>query len=247
VAPTVLLTHAEGRLGGLAEALTARGFKPLHLPLIETRPLPVPERAARALLGCDWLLFTSRSAVAAWCALKLPLAGVQPRLGAVGEATARELAARGGRVQLVGDPPNAAGLLARFVEHASPPAHVGLPCAKGALQTLPEGLERAGFTVTRLPLYETVARAWPETFALTDATITDTTIIVLASPSAAEALPQAVGERSPLVALGPSTKRALEARGWRAHQAPTPDVAGVTEAVLQAASQTRPPLAERSL
>lgn len=91
MAPTVLLTHAEGRLEGLAEALAARGFQPVHLPLIATRPLPVSARAARELLGCDWLLFTSRSAVAAWCALGLPLAGARPRLGAVGEATAREL------------------------------------------------------------------------------------------------------------------------------------------------------------
>ncbi|ADI13366.1 uroporphyrinogen-III synthase [Truepera radiovictrix] len=244
MAPTVLLTHAEGRLEGLAEALAARGFQPVHLPLIATRPLPVSARAARELLGCDWLLFTSRSAVAAWCALGLPLAGARPRLGAVGEATARELAAHGGRAQLVGDPPNAEGLLARFVERVSPPARVGLPCALDALPTLPEGLARAGFAVTRLPLYETVARAWPDTLTLGGA---ETTIIVLASPSAAAALPQTVGERARLVALGPSTERALAARGWRACRAPTPDVSGVTEAVLRAALHTHPPTAERSL
>lgn len=233
----VALTHAEGRLEGLAEALAARGLEPVHAPLIGTQLLTAPglvERA-RSLLTCDWLLFSSRSAVAAWRALELPLAGIRPNVGAVGDATARDLAALGGLVRLVGDPPNAEGLLERFLERVTPPAVVGLPCALRALPTLPDGLERAGFEVVRLPLYETVTRLWQGTDELMDAHI-----VVLASPSAAEALPQPVGASAQLVALGPSTQRALGARGWRAHQAPTPDVEGVVQAVLQAASLAPP-------
>jgi uroporphyrinogen-III synthase len=228
---TVLLTHGEGRLEGLAAALAARGFSVTHHPLIVTEPLPpdTVRPSAAALLTSDWLLFTSRTAVQAWATLDLPLQGL--RVGAVGAKTAAEIARLGGQVALSAQPENAQGLLETFVARVSPPASVGLPCGVGALPTLGNGLTRAGFAVARAPLYRTVARPFPDASA---------DLIVLASPSAVAALPQTLRPETRLVALGPSTYEAAQDRGWSAVQAENPNLEGVVRAVLAAA---RDPLA----
>lgn len=221
----VLLTHREGRLEGLEAALTVHGFEVTHHPLIETAFFQgdAPASSARPLLACDWLLFTSRTAVQAWAALGLPLTGEVPKLGVVGGVTAQDITRLGGQVALVAEPANAQGLLNTFRACATPPARVGLPCGEGALPTLADGLGRAGFSVTKVPLYRTMTRPLPEVEA---------DLIVLASPSAVTALPETLPRRTKLVALGPSTGQALRARGRHATEAATPDLAGVVRAVL---------------
>ncbi len=219
----VLLTHSEGRLEGLAPSLEAQGFSVTHHPLVRTEFLPEVEGAAD-LLGCDWLLFTSRTAVRAWSALGLPLGGTL-KLGVVGAATALELERLGAEVALHAEPASAQGLLTTFCAHVAPPARVGLPCGEQALPTLQIGLTGAGFTVTKVCLYKTVTQPFRRT---------DADLIVLASPSAATALPESA--KSALVTLGPSTQQAVCKRGWHATRARTPDVSGVVEAVLSASS-----------
>ena len=219
----VLLTHSEGRLEGLAAALEVRNFSVTHHPLVRTEFLSAAEVGGAAeLLGSDWLLFTSRTAVRAWAVLGLPLTGHVPKLGVVGAATARELKRLGGTVALIAEPANAQGLLETFRAHVSPPARVGLPCGEQALPTLSTGLARAGFTVNKLCLYRTV----PQPFSVTTADI-----IVLASPTAVSALPDELDGKTRLIALGPSTHQAVCERGWRAAEARTPDVTGVVEAI----------------
>lgn len=223
----VLLTHHEGRLEGLAAALAARGFSVTHVPLIETAFFQGDETAAsaRALLACDWLLFTSRTAVQAWAALGLPLTGEVPRVGVVGTGTGEDVARLGGTVALTAEPAHAQGLLATFQTQTTPPARVGLPCGEGALPTLADGLTQAGFEVTKVSLYRTVTRAFPQT---------EPDLIVLASPSAVAVLPETLPSRTKLIALGPSTGQAVRARGRHATEAETPDLAGVVQAVLNA-------------
>lgn len=224
---TVLLTHSEGRLEGLAAALSARGFSVTHHPLIRTEFLP-PEAvrpSAEALLACDWLLFTSRTAVRAWAALGLPL-GRGPNIGAVGTGTAAEVARSGGCVTLNAQPESAQGLLETFVARVAPPARVGLPCGEAALPTLATGLAEAGFAVTQTHLYRTTPRPLPDITA---------DLIVLASPSAVAALPDVLSAKTQLIALGPSTHEAVQKRGWRATQAEAPTLEGVVGAVLAAA------------
>ena len=221
----VLLTHSEGRLEGLEDALCAHGLAVKHHPLIETVLLPDKKvRAnAEALLEADWLLFTSRTAVRAWGALELPLSDNAPQLGAVGRRTADDLRALGERVVLEADPPNAEGLLETFLSRVSAPATVGLPCGEQALKTVETGLTHAGFAVAKAVLYRTLTRPWPRL---------DADVVVLASPSAVGALPQETSAR--LVALGPSTARAVRERGLCAVESRTPDLSSVVEAVLQA-------------
>ena len=223
----VLLTHGEGRLEGLAQALRAYGFTVARQPLIRTEFLPFDEAQQEAdkLRGAAWLLFTSRTAVQAWAALGLPLTAY---IGVVGEKTADAVKQSGGMVALTANPANAEGLLEAFLACVSPPARVGLPCGERALPTLSNGLNAAGFTVMKAVLYCIVTRPL---------TRVDADLIVLASPSAVAALPANLGQTQ-LVALGPSTHKAVRARGWHAAEAQTPDVYGVVQAVLEATSLT---------
>lgn len=223
----VLLTHSEGRLEGLAPALASAGFIVTHTPLIRTDFLLAADvrEAAEGLLETDWLLFSSRTAVAAWTALALPLAGIAPNIGVVGEKTRGEVVRAGGLVALTAEPANAKGLLRTFLNRVAPPSSIGLPCAEDALPTLPEGLAEAGFAVTRVPLYRTVPQALEHISA---------DIVVLASPSAVAALPQVLPSETRFVALGPSTYSALRKRGLHATESQAPDVPSVVRAVMKA-------------
>ena len=224
----VALTQSEGRLGELEGALQARSFDVLRVPLIQTAPLltPAVREAARALIGLPWLLFTSPASVEAWGALGLPLKDASlngSRLGAVGDKTARALTEGGGEVSLVGEPQNAAGLAAVFLKSGGV-GPVGLPQGNRALPTLRDTLVQHGFETYPVVVYETVGLEWPDDIKGVD-------VVILSSPSAVEELPDEVGARSRLVTLGPSTKDAVAARGWRAECAERPDAAAVIEVI----------------
>ena len=212
----IALTQSEGRLAGLADALTSRGHEVIRQPLIRTKPLlskEVRERAER-LLGCIWLLFTSPNAVEAWRALDLPLRNIHPKVGVVGERTAETVCAYGGVVSLIGNPQNAEGLAEAFLRQEVR-GSVGLPRGNRSLETLQERLEAHSVQTFPITIYETVTCPWLSE-EVVDA-------VVLASPSAAEALPGEVGKRARLISLGPSTSAAIARRGWRYTQADAPN------------------------
>ena len=223
----VALGCSEGRLEALAAALAERGHQVMRAPLIETRPRrsAAVRRRAQELLGCPWLLFSSRTSVAAWWTLTLPLEhahGVAgPKLGVVGPGTAAEVTALGGRVTLLAAPPTAAGLAASFIRHPLAAGPVGLPQGNLARPLLRETLAAAGFEVWPLTVYETHKRAWQVPG--------EVEVVVLASPSAVAALPERVARTAKLVALGPTTGAAVRSRGWRCRQAEAP----TTEAVME--------------
>lgn len=224
----VALTQSRGRLEGLEGALEALGIAVVRAPLIETRPRLQPQvrRCGLLLAELPWLLFSSRSAVEAWQALELPLDG--PRLGAVGPVTAAALERAGARVELLGEPASTEGLADRFIAHISGPSAgpVGLP--QGSLSSLLlSRLQAAGLRALPLVVYETIPLAW--------SVDTDVDAVVLASPSAARALPGRVAYRSTLITIGPSTSRAVRARGLVPIEAPAPS----GEAILGAIDRVR--------
>ena len=226
----VALTQSEGRLAGLAEELSAQGHEVVRQPLIQTKPLVNEEVRGQAeeLLSYTWLLFTSPSAVEAWHALSLPLHNIEPRIGVVGEKTAQAVRSFGGEVTLIGEPQNAEGLADTFlrevdlqeVDLQEVQQMVGLPRGERALKTLQMRLEARGVQTLSVTVYQTVTCSWQ---------IEEVDAVVLASPSAAEALPEEVGGRARLISLGPSTSAAITERGWRCVQAETPS----TEAILE--------------
>ena len=221
----IALTQSEGRLADLAEALTEGGHEVVRHPLIRTEPILNEEVRGRAedLLGCSWLLFTSPNAAEAWYALGLPLENTDPKIGVVGEKTAQVIRKFSGEVALIGEPQNAEGLADIFLEQfleQEVKGIVGLPRGNRSLETLQKRLEAHGVKTLPVVIYKTLTCDWQAG---------EVDAVVLASPSAAEALPEEVGKRAKLISIGPSTSAAVTGRGWRCIQAKTPS----TEAILR--------------
>lgn len=249
----IVLTHSEGRFEGLAAALDRRGHEVRHAPLVRTRARSgdAVREEAEALLALPWIVFTSRSAVEAWRALGLPWHSpdapqddLAPLIGAIGRKTASALRRAGASVALIGDRAQATSLAGTFLDDPRAAGPVGLPQGDRALPTLRRALEREGFETRPLVLYETVTEPFPEDAvaaagqpeggaAGAGATGGDAAgaLVVLASPSAAGALPDRVGRSATLVAIGPTTAAAVERRGFACLRAASPSVAGVLAAV----------------
>lgn len=214
----IVLTYSFGRLKGLAEALYDAGFEVDHTPLIETKAIETQEvkSQAQALAASDWLLFTSQAAVEAW--RSLGLAFDQAKLGTVGKKTAEKIARFGTEVDVIAEPQNAQGLVNCFTAHPEACGVVGLPQGSRALPALEEKLNAMGFETQALKIYETVALEWRADKA---------DVIVLASPSAVEQVPDVIGKQATLVTLGETTQDAVKAKGWKSVQSASPTVEDV--------------------
>jgi uroporphyrinogen-III synthase len=128
-----------------------------------------------------------------------------PKIGAVGKKTAEDLRHIGANVELIADSQNAENFADMFLNHPEARSPVGLPQGDKALGTLQKKFEGQGFTVWPVVIYKTILR--PQSFREVD-------IIVLASPSGVKAL-QNPG-KAKLVAIGETTLRAIESKGWQA-------------------------------
>lgn len=236
----IVLTHSQGRFEGLAAALARRGHEVHHRPLIRTRARAdgSVRVEAEALLALPWLLFTSRSAVEAWrtlgvpwCSPSAPEDDATPLIAAVGRKTASALRQAGAAVALTGERSRAASLAEAFLADPRAAGPVGLPQGDRALPTLRRALERAGFETRPLVLYETVTEAFPEATVAPEGDAPGANapgaLVVLASPSAAAALPAAAARSATLLAIGPTTAAAVQQRGFACLQAASPNVAGV--------------------
>lgn len=235
----IVLTHSEGRFEGLDIALDRRGHEVVHSPLIRTQARTGEEVRAEAetLLRLPWLIFTSRSAVEAWAALgvpwhspDVPAGDDAPLIAAVGRKTASALRAAGAEVALVGELSHSASLADAFLNHARAAGPVGLPQGDRALPTLRRALEDAGYQTRPLVLYETVV-APIAADVLAGNGAHGAALVVLASPSAAGALPAEVAREATLLAIGPTTAAAVSERGLSCVQAASPSVAGVLATV----------------
>jgi uroporphyrinogen-III synthase len=222
----VALTQAQGRLEGLEEKLDGLGLTVVRVPLLETRPrlCDYVRRRGDAFANFPWLLFSSRSAVEAWRALGLSFEG--PRLGAVGPATAAEIERAGVKPKILGEPPNAEGLAARFLNYTAKEGSngpVGLPLGTLSPPWLYHRLETAGHRAVTLEVYETRTLAWPQG--------TEVDAVILASTSAVGALPENVACRSALITIGRNTSRAVLDRGFVPIEARAPSPEAIVEAL----------------
>ncbi len=127
-------------------------------------------------------------------------------------------------MRLIGKPQTAEGLAQSFLGNPDASGPVGLPRGNRALITLQRLLEGSGVEVKPVIVYDTTRRRWQHEQGEVD-------VVVLASPSATEALPQKVGERAVVVALGPSTCAAASARGFTAQQATAPTATAVLNVI----------------
>jgi uroporphyrinogen-III synthase len=212
----VALTHSIGRLAGLEDALRALGFQVFHHPLVQIET--VRDANIAPLVDCPWWLVTSISSVEALLEMDVPLSGRS--FGAVGEATAQALRRAGARVELVG-PGTALDLGELFLERVNH-GPVGLPLGDHALPTLRVMLENAGLEMRAVTVYRNRVQGWPDGAPTPD-------LVVLASPSAASALPLEVARRTRLIALGPSTAERLHSLGLECLTASEPTVQAVLD------------------
>lgn len=224
----VALTHSPGRLDELASLLEARGYSVVRRPLLRTVPRTDPHTRSEAehLSGLPWMLLTSRSTVEALLALEFEPDGspagdaarARVEIGAVGPATAAAAEAAGWEVAFVATPHNADGLANAFLAHPRARGPVGLPRGNRALLTLEQRLGEAGYVVRPIVVYDTVAEPTTSGEWAVEA-------VVLASPSAVEALPEEIARNSRLVTLGSTTTQAVLSRGWNCEEAaePTPE------------------------
>lgn len=226
--PLVALTHSQGALTGLPQLLEERGLAVTHTPLLQAVPRDDEETraGAKALLQCPWLLITSRNTVNALRSLGVDLADDKaPFIGAVGPGTAAALEEMGASADLIADYFDGEGLARAFLAHPQARGPVGLPRGNRALPTLEERLREAGYEVRTVTVYDTEELAWRGPTAA---------VVVLASPSAVEALPAALAGSARLVAIGETTRKAIEERGWRCEVAPSATPEGVAVAVERA-------------
>lgn len=235
-----MLTQSYGRLEGLQTLLEQRGYEVIREPLIETQPLldDKTKLEAKKLLQCAWILFTSRTSVEVWQQLDIPFGFskgpskglpirytqgkqplVTPRVAAIGKKTAEDLKNISANIELVADMQNAENFAEMFLNHPEARSPVGLPQGDRALDILQKKLKQCSFEVWPVVIYKTVLR--PQRFR-------DVDVIVLASPSAVEALTD-IG-KAQLVAIGETTLKAVEVKGWKAIKSESPE----TEAILRA-------------
>ncbi|MEW6155163.1 MAG: uroporphyrinogen-III C-methyltransferase [Actinomycetota bacterium] len=237
----VVVCRARHQVSGLAERLRALGAEVVRVPVID---IAGPGDGGDALAAAaaslaagdhDWALFTSANAVDALFAHlrdARDLAGVQ--VAAVGPGTASALAARGVVADLVPATSVAEALAAAVVEATDgQPARALLPQAAAARPALAEGLRAAGWQVTAVEAYRTVA-AVPPAHLLEAAASAHA--IAFTSASTVDAYLEAAGPgRLPpvVVCIGPVTAEAARRQGLAVTAtAATHDLDGLAAALV---------------
>lgn len=216
----VLITRSSEGNQRLASLLRESGHEPLRLDLLrfkKPRDWKLIDTRLNRLLNYSWVLLTSATGAGIFSerltSLRLPKYWEPPpRVGAVGEATAKALRDNGLRVDFV---PTSylTSVLGRELPGGG---RVLLLRAKGADGALSEELDKRGFAVDEVPIYETETKPlrMMELVEQTDA-------VIFGSPSAVKALcsqvpPEALGRlvRKPAACVGPVTGRAAKAWGF---------------------------------
>ncbi len=210
-----------------------------HLLKISPPEDPAPlNQCVAALNTYDWVVFTSVNtvrAVAGGAQGAMPL--VRPNhVAAIGPATTAALNHIGWVPDVVPQLHDASGLVTAM--RAIEPGTLLLPQSIVADSMLEDGLAGAGFTVTRVTAYRSVVdeQAVAKTVDLLRSRTFDN--IVFMSPSALQALLDALGSTEtfpPAICIGRRTAEACVAAGMRvAAIAPSPTPKGVVAALKTA-------------
>jgi uroporphyrinogen-III synthase len=221
----VVVTRAGHQATTLREALARLGAEVVEAPAIEIAPpddATALDTAVGNLAAYDWVVFTSPNAVAAVRrALDRGAAAAWPpgpRIASVGGATSQAVAeAFPGRMpdlEAAGES-SAQGLLRAFAVVPGP-GRILLPVSDRARPDLAAGLRARGAAVEAVVAYRNrMASGLAE--GLSRALERGIDLLVFASPSAAEAVAQALGPRAlglPAVVIGKTTHEAARDAGF---------------------------------
>jgi uroporphyrinogen-III synthase len=211
----VIVTRPRAQAGPVADALREAGFEPVVCPLIELEPI---DDGPIEVAGYDWVVVTSANGAEQ---LVRRHVGYLPRVAAIGGATAATLATFGIGADFV---PTTATQEALVAEFPRPPGRILFVAAEEA-----RGLIVAELGADFRPVYRT-RRLRPDPPPEGD-------LVLLASPSAADAF-VALRLDLPVVTIGPQTTAAARRHGAQvAAEARTQDVAGLVDAVREAAGR----------
>ncbi len=207
----VVVPRAVDQAGPLTAALVAQGAVVVHLPLLQIEYGSGDELrdAIAATPRPDWIVFTSANAVRACVAAGLAPSLIGVGVAAIGDATARALAAADIEVDFVPSKATAHALAAEL-----PLAETALlPLAELAASTLEDGLGKRNFVTTRVTAYRSVLPAI-ENEARAEAGSAD--LILATAPSVVDRLVEVLGIGAipePLICIGPSTAAAATRHG----------------------------------
>jgi uroporphyrinogen-III synthase len=232
----------------LSSQLRTLGLEVLLWPAVAVTATSGPafSAALARIQEFDWIVFASRAAVSA--VIKLcPRLPQSVRVAAVGRATAQVLRGRGFAVDLMPNEANAAALVNAFAAVGCAGAKILYPASSRALPTIAQGLTQLGAEVLQVEAYRTEAaaldvsdcRAWIHREVIG--------AVTFASPSAVIELERALGAadfarllaHAAVVAIGPTTARALAERGRTAVLAESATLAGLAHTTLRLL-QSRP-------
>ncbi|MGH8326622.1 MAG: uroporphyrinogen-III synthase [Steroidobacteraceae bacterium] len=241
----VVVTRSEESDGPLSKELKSLGLEVLVWAAVRVVPADTAQldEALTRAQSFDWILFTSRHAVAAVTS-RLPQPPTGLRTAAVGRATASVLQQHGWPVDMLPGEPSAAELVAAFAASGCAGGKRMLyPASSRALPTLAAGLTQLGAEVTTVEAYRTVSgntldvedcRSWIARQGVG--------AVTFASPSAVAELEDALGREdfrrllaaAPAIAIGPTTARALTDRGHTPTLAESATLRGLALTSLQA-------------
>ena len=160
----VVITRPQRQADDLARLLADQGASPLSFPTISIEPpsdWSELDRAIGQLESYQWLIFTSANGVHFFFE-RLREKGRDVRnlkgikICCIGPATARQIEARGIRVDLVPDEFIAEGILKSFASMNLSGQRVLIPRACSARDILPETLKKQGAEVDVVTAYQTV-------------------------------------------------------------------------------------------
>jgi uroporphyrinogen-III synthase len=247
-AAPVVVTRAESHDGPLSSQLRTLGLEVLLWPAVAITAASGPAfaEALARIAEFDWIVFASRAAVTA-VIKSCPRLPQNVRVAAIGRATAQVLRGRGFRVDLMPNEANAASLVNAFETVGCEGARILYPASSRALPTITQGLTQLGAEVLQVEAYRTEAaaldvsdcRAWIHREVIG--------AVTFASPSAVIELERALGApdfarllaHAAVVAIGPTTARALAERGRTAVLAESATLAGLAKTTSRLL-QTRP-------
>jgi uroporphyrinogen-III synthase len=233
----ILVTRRSEQARALVDALSSLGATVVEVPLIAQEPpedSALLDAALARLPSYDWVAFTSVNAVEALAERLARLEVTLPaqvRLASVGPTTAEAIVARfagrGADLQPA-SPYRADGLVEAFRTLAMAGRRVLLPVSDRARDTLAAGLRAQRAEVDVVVAYRTVAPAGARD-GLERALADRIDLVVLASPSAVDALVSALGGRVcglPAAVIGPLTEQAARSAGLDVRAVASPATAG---------------------
>lgn len=266
----VLVTRARSQASELADLIDELGGEPYEFPVIETR-MASSEKAAQEVRQAletpdryDWVMLTSENGVDfffRWLELlEIDIRRFhRARFAAVGPGTAKALAARGVRADVVPEQYVAEGLLESLSCEVRPGQTALLPRGNLARKKLPQELERQGVAAVEIDVYETVQAVGRDPFlldmlqrgeihAITFTSSSTVTNLLEALRSLGASDPQALLRGIDIACIGPITARTAEDNGLRVTAlAETSTIAGLAHALCALSRTEAPPLSQEGI